>query len=164
MNLQVFGTSASLAAPAIALEHLPRQQAPMSIVVQAKPRMSWGGRFHDAARTTLQQRQRLASRDNEIEHLKLLIAKRTRSNASGAGCPIANACRAARECNKTYTAAPAGAFAAGNGKVFAEADRMPGLWRRVEASRRRCFRNPGVRAGAIQTDPTGASETSLRVL
>jgi hypothetical protein len=72
--------------------------------------------------------------------------------------------RAAGECSKTRTASPAGASAAGNGKVSAEADRMPGPWRRVEASRRRCLRNPGVRAGAIQTDPTGASETGLRVL
>jgi hypothetical protein len=31
--------------------------------------------------------EQLASRANEIEHLQLLIAKRTRSDASEAGCP-----------------------------------------------------------------------------
>jgi hypothetical protein len=41
MNLQIFGTSTSLAAPAIALEHLP-PEGPISIVVQAKPGMFWG--------------------------------------------------------------------------------------------------------------------------
>jgi hypothetical protein len=39
MNLQIFGGSASLAAPAIAFEYL-LAEAPISVVVQAKPRMS----------------------------------------------------------------------------------------------------------------------------
>ncbi len=39
MDLQILGTSASLAAPAIAFEHLP-PEAPISVVVQAKPGMS----------------------------------------------------------------------------------------------------------------------------
>jgi hypothetical protein len=39
MNLEIFGASASLAAPAIAFEFL-LTEAPISIMVQAKPRMS----------------------------------------------------------------------------------------------------------------------------
>jgi hypothetical protein len=42
MDLEIFGTPASLASPTIALQHL-LPEAPVSIVVQAKPRMSWRG-------------------------------------------------------------------------------------------------------------------------
>jgi len=38
MNLELFGASAQLAAPAIALQHL-HPETPVSILVQAKPRM-----------------------------------------------------------------------------------------------------------------------------
>jgi hypothetical protein len=38
MNLEIFATSASLASPTIAFEHLP-PEAPISVVVQAKPGM-----------------------------------------------------------------------------------------------------------------------------
>jgi hypothetical protein len=39
MDLEILGTSASLASPAIALQHL-LPEAPVSIAVQAKPRIS----------------------------------------------------------------------------------------------------------------------------
>jgi hypothetical protein len=42
MDLQIFGTSAPLAAPAIALEHLVTKPS-IRIRVQAKPRMSVDG-------------------------------------------------------------------------------------------------------------------------
>ena len=42
MDLQIFGTSASLASPAITLEHL-LTKPPIGIRVQAKPGMSWEG-------------------------------------------------------------------------------------------------------------------------
>ena len=47
MNLEISGTSASLASPAITLEHL-LTKPPIRIRVQAKPGMSWDGWFHDA--------------------------------------------------------------------------------------------------------------------
>ncbi len=39
MNLEIFGTSASLASPPVALEHL-LPEAPIGIVVQAEPEIS----------------------------------------------------------------------------------------------------------------------------
>jgi hypothetical protein len=42
MNLQIFGTSASLAPPTIAPEHL-QAEVPIGIPVQAKPGLSWDG-------------------------------------------------------------------------------------------------------------------------
>ena len=42
MNLKIFGTSASLASPAIALEHL-LTKPPIGIPVQAKSGLSWDG-------------------------------------------------------------------------------------------------------------------------
>ena len=42
MNLQICGRSALLPSPTIAFEHLP-PEAPISVVVQAKPRMSSDG-------------------------------------------------------------------------------------------------------------------------
>ena len=42
MDLEIFGTSASLASPAIALEHL-LAKPPIGIPVQAKPGLSWDG-------------------------------------------------------------------------------------------------------------------------
>ena len=42
MDLEIFGTSASLAAPAIAFKRL-LPETPISTLVQAKPRMSWRG-------------------------------------------------------------------------------------------------------------------------
>jgi hypothetical protein len=47
MNLQLFGTSASLAAPAIAPEHLPAEP-PIGIPVQATFGLSWDWWIHDA--------------------------------------------------------------------------------------------------------------------
>ena len=40
MNLQIFGTSASLASPTIALEHL-LAEPPIRVPVQAKSGLSW---------------------------------------------------------------------------------------------------------------------------
>ena len=42
MNLQIYGTSALLASPAIAPEHL-LAEPPIGIPVQAKPGLSWDG-------------------------------------------------------------------------------------------------------------------------
>ena len=42
MDLEIFGTSASLASPAIALEYLLAKLL-IGILVQAKPGMSWDG-------------------------------------------------------------------------------------------------------------------------
>jgi hypothetical protein len=42
MDLEIFGTSASLASPAIAFEHL-LPEASIRSLVQAKPGMSWDG-------------------------------------------------------------------------------------------------------------------------
>jgi hypothetical protein len=47
MDLQILGTSASLASPAIALEHLLAKRV-IGIAVQAKPASSWDARIHDA--------------------------------------------------------------------------------------------------------------------
>ncbi len=47
MNLEIFGTSASLTSPAIALKYLP-PQLPIRISVQAKPALSGDARSHDA--------------------------------------------------------------------------------------------------------------------
>ena len=47
MNLQVFATSASLASPTIAPEHLQAEHS-IGIPVQAQPGLSWDGWIHDA--------------------------------------------------------------------------------------------------------------------
>jgi hypothetical protein len=47
MNLEIFGTSASLASPAITLEYLLAKLL-IGIPVQAKPGLSWDGWIHDA--------------------------------------------------------------------------------------------------------------------
>ena len=47
MNLQICGTSASLASPTIALEHLLAKPS-IRVPVQAKSGFSGDGRFHDA--------------------------------------------------------------------------------------------------------------------
>ncbi len=47
MDLEIFRTSTSLTAPAIAFEHL-LPEATISTLAQAKPGMSWAGCFHDA--------------------------------------------------------------------------------------------------------------------
>jgi hypothetical protein len=47
MDLEIFGTSASLTAPTIAFEHL-LPEASIRSLIQAKPGMSWDGWFHDA--------------------------------------------------------------------------------------------------------------------
>jgi hypothetical protein len=47
MNLQIFGTSASLAPPAIALEH-SMAKLPVSIPLQTKPGLFWDEWIHDA--------------------------------------------------------------------------------------------------------------------
>jgi hypothetical protein len=47
MDLQILGTSASLASPAIALEHLLAKRV-LGIPVQAKPASSWDARIHKA--------------------------------------------------------------------------------------------------------------------
>jgi hypothetical protein len=47
MNLQIFGTSALLASPTIALNN-PLTKHPIRILVQAKPGLSWDWRIHDA--------------------------------------------------------------------------------------------------------------------
>jgi hypothetical protein len=47
VDLQILGTSASLASPAITLEHL-LTKPPIGIPVQAKPGLSWDARIHDA--------------------------------------------------------------------------------------------------------------------
>ena len=47
MDLQILGTSASLASPAIALEHLLAKRV-IGIPVQAKPASSRDARIHDA--------------------------------------------------------------------------------------------------------------------
>jgi hypothetical protein len=46
MDLEVFGSSASLASPTIALEN-PLTKSPVGIPVQAKPGFSWDGWIHD---------------------------------------------------------------------------------------------------------------------
>jgi hypothetical protein len=47
MDLQILGTSALLASPAITLEHLLRT-LPIGIRVQAKPGLSWDLWIHEA--------------------------------------------------------------------------------------------------------------------
>jgi hypothetical protein len=47
MDLQILGTSASLASPTIALEHL-LAEPPIVIPIQAKPALSWDAKIHDA--------------------------------------------------------------------------------------------------------------------
>jgi hypothetical protein len=47
MNLEIFGTTALLASPAIALTHLLAEPL-IGIPVQAKPGLSWDGCSHDA--------------------------------------------------------------------------------------------------------------------
>ena len=47
MYLQIFGTSASLASPAIALEHLLAKDS-IGVAVQAKPWLSWDWWIHEA--------------------------------------------------------------------------------------------------------------------
>jgi len=47
MDLEIFGTTASLASPAIALEHLLAKRV-IRIPVQAKSRLSGHGSIHDA--------------------------------------------------------------------------------------------------------------------
>ena len=47
MNLEIFGTSASLASPAITLDH-SLTKPPIGIPVQAKPGLSWDWWIHDA--------------------------------------------------------------------------------------------------------------------
>ena len=47
MDLEIFGTSASLASPAIAVEYLLAKRV-IGIPVQAKPASSWDARIHDA--------------------------------------------------------------------------------------------------------------------
>ena len=49
-------------------------------------------------------------------------------------------------------------------KYLPKQNSLPGLRRRAETSGRRRFGNPGVRAGAIQSDPAGSTEAGLRVL
>src|SRR6266436_818167 len=113
-----------------------------------------------AANTVRAQIGEAGSRDRTAG----VAAGRAGSHASGESSSIANThcCRPHRECSKTGAAA-AGASTMRNAKVSTEADRLSGLWRRVETSRRRCFGNPGVRAGAIQSGPAGSSEAGLRM-
>lgn len=47
MNLQIYGTSASLASPAITPEHL-LTKSPIGIPVQATPGLSWVWWIHEA--------------------------------------------------------------------------------------------------------------------
>jgi hypothetical protein len=47
MDIEIFGTSASLASPAIALERLLAKRV-IGIPVQAKPASSWDARIHNA--------------------------------------------------------------------------------------------------------------------
>jgi hypothetical protein len=47
MDLEIFGNSTSLAAPAIAFEHSLAQLS-IEVPVQAKPGLSWDGWIHDA--------------------------------------------------------------------------------------------------------------------
>ncbi len=47
MNLQIFETSALLASPAVALEHLLAKH-PIGIPVQANPGLSWDWWIHEA--------------------------------------------------------------------------------------------------------------------
>ena len=47
MDLEIFGTSALLASPAVAVKYLP-PKFPIGISVQAKPALSGDARSHDA--------------------------------------------------------------------------------------------------------------------
>jgi hypothetical protein len=46
MNLKFLGTSAALASPTIALEHLLAEH-PIGTPIQAKPALSWGAKIHE---------------------------------------------------------------------------------------------------------------------
>ena len=106
----------------------------------------------------LAQREQLASRDVEIEHLKLLIAKTTphavrlgrrrslgKSNRTTgtAGGRARGAAKNRNNCNsrvngKCYRGAPCAAaiarsLATGSAKVSSEARSLSGLWRKAEA-------------------------------
>ena len=47
MDLEIFGTSASLTLPTVALEN-PLTKSPIGIPVQAKSGLSWDGAIHEA--------------------------------------------------------------------------------------------------------------------
>ena len=131
------------------------------------------------------QQEQLLSRDTEIEHLKLLIAKLRRMQLAAhrkswtvrwaTGTPTG---RAADEpsgkqmrprCCKTErhrrrrpcTAAVAGAPATRNTKVPTKTQTVSGLRRNAKTTWRRRIGNPGVRRGALQSDPAGSSEAGL---
>ena len=103
--------------------------------------------------------------DCDIEQLELRLDELEATQAekmAGSQTPAVVVPNA--KCSKTRAASPGGASAARNAEVSAEADRLPGLRRRVEASGRRRLGNAGVRTGAVQSDPADLTETGVRVL
>ncbi len=133
------------------------------------------------------------SRDNEIEHLKLLAFARLcrvqfgresekldreleqleprldELEATQAEKAVASQTSAAaapmRECGgKTRAASAARASAARSAEVSTEAERLSGLRRNTKTTGRRHLGDTGVRAGAIQSDPAGSAEAGVRVL
>ena len=61
-------------------------------------------------------------------------------------------------------AAVARALAAGSAKYLPKQEACPDCGGAAEASRRRCFGDPGIRAGPLQSDPPGSSQAGLRGL
>ena len=138
----------------------------------------------------LSQREQLASRDVEIEHLKLLIAKlrrqqfgrssekrehqieqlelrleeleakRTERNGSGKRSSSGEH-RGSTTC--TASVAPEH-LPREVPEVPSEARSLSGLWRSAETSWRRCLGNPGVRSGQSQSHSVHTSQAGLRVL
>ena len=140
---------------------------------------------HHAARGNPFPAEQLASRDAEIEHLKLLIAKlrRTgirpvvgeegksdRTTGTAAGRAGGEA-QKRKNCNsringKHYRGAPCAAaltrsLTKGSAKVSSEARSLSGLWREAKASWSGYFGDPGVRASQSQSHPIRSSQAGL---
>ena len=132
----------------------------------------------------LAQQEELASRDTEIENLKLLVLKLKRLQfgqksekldkqieqlelrledleANQTARPP-SASTAAQHSKQTGTQAVARALTARDRDLCSPAAMLSGLRRIVAAVRRRRFRNAGVRSGTIQSDPARASEAELQ--
>ncbi len=112
----------------------------------------------------LSQREQLASRDLEIEHLKLLIAKLRRQQFGRSSEKREHQIEQLELRLEECTASVARSLAARSAEVPSEARSLSGLWRPAEASWRRCLGNPGVRSGQSQSHSVHTSQAGLCVL
>ena len=158
----------------------------MAVARRTLPDLS--GLDGDALRALiLLQQEELASRDTEIENLKLLVLKLKRmqfgrksekldkqieqltapgrSGSQPVGSPtFVIPDRTYSNSEQACAEAITRGVAARGGNLSSPAGMLSGLRRETAASWRRCVQDTGVRSGAIQSDPAGTSEAELQRL